>query len=346
MDHPNKKAKLLQTILILSHQENKEGTLLRENAKVESSFVNNVSVPNEVAVIALQTENDFTKIKVMGENGREGWVRTLYLCPPKFTIVTYNILTGPSSKHNTAQTPYESETTQEKFSAWVNRKEKVLRAVCNHDIVMLHETTRFQLDYLREKLGVQEYEFVEKIYDNDGSAILINNKVWVKQDRLACAIRPGYNQVVLAVKLQHIQTKKDVFVVSLHLKSGYKDTERRRCVEFETAMQHVYEKWPDARFAHLVVAGDLNSDYSAKYAELVRSMCPSHKLLNAAGQINGIGVNTPTYNFWQQSAFDYILFRENLFNLTHMYTEAAGDKAPNALQGSDHFPVSATLQLL
>jgi hypothetical protein len=66
MDHPNKKAKLLQTILILSHPENKEGTLLRENAKVESSFVNNVSVPNEVAVIALQTENDFTKIKVMG----------------------------------------------------------------------------------------------------------------------------------------------------------------------------------------------------------------------------------------------------------------------------------------
>jgi endonuclease/exonuclease/phosphatase family metal-dependent hydrolase len=66
------------------------------------------------------------------------------------------------------------------------------------------------------------------------------------------------------------------------------------------------------------------------------------RLRNAAGEPNGIGVDKPTYNFWHPSTFDYILISPDL-QVLHMHTEEFGKKAPNADQGSDHFPVTAEL---
>ena len=61
---------------------------------------------------------------------------------------------------------------------------------------------------------------------------------------------------------------------------------------------------------------------------------------NAAAEPYGIGVKTPTY--WHLSTFDYILVSPQLA-VRSMHTKDAKHRAPNASQGSDHFPVTAVL---
>lgn len=344
MSHSHKKARLLTDVMMHRHPLEPSGTLLRINAKVDSLFVDDTPpIPNDVCVIVSKKSEGFSLVTFETVEGEkvEGWIRTSYLSFIQLTIVTYNILTGLPM--------YEKETTGEKFSAWENRKQKVLQAVFGHDIIMLNEATLQQLQYLQTNLniGANKTHFMLKPQNNDGSAILIKNKVWTIVESLSCAIRPGYPQVVVAVKLEHTTYKKPLFVVSLHLKSGYDEMEKRRCEEFQCAMRHVYGKWPEAEYGHLVVAGDLNSDYAnTDYARLVDFVCVKYNLTNAAGHPNGHGEKTPTYYYHHKSVFDYILYRNSLFSLKSMKTEVALHKAPNATQGSDHFPVSATLQLV
>ena len=181
-----------------------------------------------------------------------------------------------------------------------------------------------------------------KLYNNDGSVILFDTTVFEKVDEFSDTLE-GNPQVVVAARLRHRGSGQQVLFVSLHLKSGYDDMERRRIREFSAAMAKINRKWNDLGSVPVVVAGDLNSDYNAAYASLVERFVPSVETPSLRNAAADVGMETkPTYNFWHESVFDYILISPQL-RVLHMKTEDVGAQAPNAKQGSDHFPVTATL---
>lgn len=104
---------------------------------------------------------------------------------------------------------------------------------------------------------------------------------WKKIEEYNRVINPKHTQVVVAVCLEHKKSGRKVFLVSLHLKSGYDDMEERRCREFRQAMKLVVDKFPEVVDAPLVVAGDLNSDFvSSKLIQGVhKAMWRSEKLI-------------------------------------------------------------------
>ena len=262
-----------------------------------------------------------------------------------FKVTTYNILTG--GKPWPDMTPYEAETTGLPHALWKNRRGHVVRALQGSDVLMLNEATDVQKNYVKNNLRNMEIGCSKlKDHNYDGSVILFDSTIFNLVDRFSATLRPTRGtQVVVAVRLQHRISKQHVVFVSLHLKSGYGNMEARRIEEFCEAIRKVNEKWTDLNGVPVVVGGDLNSDYSDSYARLVSKVVPRIKkprLRNAAGEPKGIGVNTPTYNFWHRSAFDYILISPEL-QVLDMHTEKVGLPAPNADQGSDHFPVTAEL---
>ena len=162
-------------------------------------------------------------------------------------------------------------------------------------------------------------------------------------------INPLHTQVVVAACVEHIRSEKRLYLVSLHLKSGYEEQEKRRRREFKKAMQLVVAEFPEILWSPVVVAGDLNSDFTSIHATLIKDLLPTMNkspdfptLSNAAAKPNGMGETLPTYNFWHHSVFDYILVSNDI-SVEHMYTQEAREKAPNKTQGSDHFPVTAHL---
>mgnify|MGYP003695010377 FL=1 len=262
-----------------------------------------------------------------------------------FKVTTYNILTG--GKPWPGMTPYEEETTGLPHALWKNRRDRVVGALQGSEVVMLNEATNDQKNYVKNNIQNMEIGCSKlKDHNYDGSVILFDTTIFHLVDRFSAILRPTRGtQVVVAVRLQHRVSKQHIVFVSLHLKSGYGDMEARRIEEFCEAIKKVNKKWKDLNGIPVVVGGDLNSDYTDSYARLVSEVVPrimKPRLRNAAGEPNGIGVNTPTYNFWHLSTFDYILISPDL-QVLHMHTEEFGKKAPNADQGSDHFHVTAEL---
>jgi len=263
-----------------------------------------------------------------------------------FNVTTYNILTGGPLWTNMSQ--YEQGTTGLPHALWTNRRNRVVNAVISSDIVMLNEATIAQTEFVKNQTGFNIGCQKLKYNEVDGSAILFDSTVFEKVDEFSAVIRSEYPQVVVAARFMHRATHQQVVFVSLHLTSGYDDAEHRRVLEFRAAMRWVNNKWNDLHEVAVVVAGDLNSDYRNKYAVLVKTFVPklkTPKLRNAAAEQNGIGVKTPTYNYWHLSTFDYILVSPQLA-VRSMHTEDAKHRAPNASQGSDHFPVTAVLEFI
>lgn len=123
------------------NQPDPTGSLLRIDAVASSPFVSNVPVPNNVQVEVLSSCNDFTYISY---NGQEGWVRTKYLTTThddatSFELTTYNILTGGLPWEGIS--PYEAETTGMPNALWDNRKDLIVDALKDKEIVMLNEAT-------------------------------------------------------------------------------------------------------------------------------------------------------------------------------------------------------------
>lgn len=337
-----------QTYKGLTHEQpHPTGSLLRKNPDEHSEWVSQIPIPNHVNVEPHESSGNFTRITF---DLQTGWVRTKYLKPSfspsiPFKLTTYNILTGGSPWLGIS--PYERETTSYQFSAWDNRKHLVVAALQDSEIVMLNEATDAQLSHIEEQLKLTTVSRALKPGEYDGSAILVDQTKWHMLDTFQSQIFKNATQVVVAVHLQNIESHKHLYLVSLHLKSGYADREQQRCKQFEKAMRMVFERFPDSHNTPLVVAGDLNSDYQADFAVLIRKMLPEKfpMLRNAAADANGIGVDRPTYYFWHKSVFDYILISKHM-NLEYMETEDAHEKAPNKTQGSDHFPVSAVVRIL
>lgn len=259
---------------------------------------------------------------------------------------------------------YEEELnydTTQNYALWANRAHKIIQALQGSDVVMLNETTEQQKNQILTELGLQEAAFFTKQWNYDGSAILFNPEKFTLQAKYTSLIFAKQSQVVVAAKLQHIPSGQVVVFVALHLKSGYRDTEQHRVRQFKTALGHVKKEWPDASRLHMVVAGDLNSDYlNEEYSCLVKTIVPKIKnpaLRNAASETASETANeatytlltteTPTYFHWHKSVFDYILISPGI-NVLSIHTQKLNKKAraPNKLQGSDHFPVTAELSFM
>ncbi len=336
--------------IVIHKQPDPTGSLLRMNPNTSSDWVSNIPVPNNVDVLEYGSNGEFTLISY---GDQTGWIRTKYLTTTKsttalsftpFKLTTYNILTGGLPWKGIS--PYEDETTGKPYAVWNTRKHLIVESLRDSEIVMLNETTDAQLSYIQQQLGISTVSRALKKGEHDGSAILVNTSKWNVLDAFQSVIFTKNTQVVVAVHLQNIESQKHLYLVSLHLKSGYDDMEERRCKEFRKAMQLVFKRFPESIDAPLVVAGDLNSDYLQDFSILIKTMLPEEfpMLRNAAADAKGIGVNTPTYYFWHKSVFDYILLSKHI-ELQNMQTQNVGKKAPNELQGSDHFPVSSVLKI-
>lgn len=256
----------------------------------------------------------------------------------KFQVTTYNILTGGTAWSGLS--PYEAETTK---IPWTVRRNLVVNALKGSQIVMLNEATNDQTNYLIRNLNNMEIGSAKiKLYNNDGSVILFDTTVFEKVDEFSDSLE-GNSQVVVAARLRHRSSGQQLVFVSLHLKSGYDNMERRRIREFSAAITKINRKWNDLDRLPVVVAGDLNSDYNRPGSSLVRRHVPTIKTPSLRNAAADVGMqNKPTYYYWHESVFDYILISPQL-RVLHMKTEEVGAQAPNAKQGSDHFPVTATL---
>ena len=155
------------------------GSLLRMKPDSESDFISNTPVPNDATVTVIKTEGEFSFIE---HEGQSGWVRSKYLrdesvgVSTSFTLTTYNILTGGEPFEGLS--PYEAETTIEKYSLWANRKDLVVDALRNSSIVMLNEATDGQLNYVVSQLDLVVVSRMLKQDQQDGSAILVNPNEW------------------------------------------------------------------------------------------------------------------------------------------------------------------------
>lgn len=258
---------------------------------------------------------------------------------PKFQVTTYNILTG--GKPWSGVSDYEAELTG---IPWTDRRGLVVDALKGSQVVMLNEATKDQTQYIIKKLkNMQMGSAKIKRGNYDGSVILYDKTKFELIEAFSDFIRDGYTQVVVAARLRHRGSGQQIVFVSLHLKSGYDDKERRRIREFSAAMVNVNTKWNDLDSMPVVVAGDLNSDFNRPGSSLVKHFVPSIETPSLRNAAADVGMETkPTYYYWHKSVFDYILISPQL-QVLDMKTDEVGAPAPNEKQGSDHFPVTATL---
>ena len=267
-----------------------------------------------------------------------------------FTLTAYNILTG-GAPWSDELSPYEEELGPPAVAMWKHRRAKVATALRGTDIAVLVECTNAQREYLASELHLNAAVWALKSGNHDGSAILVDSDQWTTTDTYKARIRSGYSQIVVAARLRSRVDGQELVVVALHLKSGYADSEERRVAEFTAALRKVCAKWPETvTTLPTVVAGDLNSDYTEGYARLVRHVVPNlgkdlPKLRNAAADPLGVGVHRPTYFHFHKSVFDYILLTPTI-TVLDMQTPKVTTPAPNSSQGSDHFPLRATLAVI
>ena len=278
-----------------------------------------------------------------------------------FMVTTYNVLTGPQQGHQNSA--YEQELFKdyggrcaiEKHTKWAYRRNLVFNAIKFSDIICLNEVTKPMLDDLL-KMGLNKTHSTDGVYlkqgNYDGTAILYRlnrfSAIQIKQE----PIFDKYSQVFYAYFFQDMVTEKTLTVFALHLKSGYGDKEALRIRQFDTAMEKLFAIQPSLNFGgkpgnvfsladSLIVCGDLNSDYNAKYAKLAKHITTKYKLKNVAEEMKK--QRQITYNHWHPAVFDYIFIRGSLKILDFNIPDSGGI-TPNQTQGSDHLPVTATFQ--
>lgn len=260
-----------------------------------------------------------------------------------FVLTTYNILTShPTNEYK--RSVYEREL--EGATCWAERKNLIISQLVHSDIIVLNECTRLQLASILEGTSTEIGHGQLKTHNFDGTFILYNPLQFRLRDTFSTTIDQRYSQVVVAVQLYHLSTHITMTVVGLHLKSGYAEAEQIRQRQFNHALQKVKRQWPDSIHTPMIVAGDLNSDYTAGYSSLVQHGIQGleYKLRNAAGD-HGTLVTSPTYNHWHRSTFDYILLSPTLLSTT-MFVEENHGRSPNARNGADHFAVTSELTFM
>ena len=256
---------------------------------------------------------------------------------PQVTVTTYNVLAQP----------YERELTRcttPRFLRWDQRVDLICSALqqTQSDVVLLNEVTSTMLHTILEQLSglYTQAHYRNKHTDSDGSAILFRPDRFRLLRVAEARLSTQYAQIVVAAELEHRGTGTSLTVASLHLKSGYADMEPVRLQKFDSAMAFLQKRGLTA--GPLVLAGDLNSDLHAAYARLVSHATETYKLFDA-GTLQD--PRLPTYQHWHPSVFDYILTRGLRVRSYHVPPTTVGTVLPNAVHGSDHLPVTATLEI-
>jgi endonuclease/exonuclease/phosphatase family metal-dependent hydrolase/nicotinic acid mononucleotide adenylyltransferase len=266
------------------------------------------------------------------------WLRK----PPKqeFTVTTYNVLS--EYLEGEVNEPFSN------YALWANRKGLIVKALQGSDVVLLNEVTKAQKAFISQETKLTVASFILKTGNLDGSAVLYDSNKFEFVDRFQAPINKNETQVVAAARLRTRATGQEVIFVSLHLISSNEVRDNMRAKQLQTAMTKISNKWVDICDTPVVAAGDLNSDYLKGYSTLVSQFVPSlvtPQLRNAAISCSGnMTEKTPTYYFWHKSVFDYVLVSPQV-EVVSMNTEMVQNSiAPNATQGSDHFPVTAVLR--
>lgn len=260
---------------------------------------------------------------------------------PPLAVMGYNVLTSRHDGDETKLSMYEEELyTSGKFRYWAHRKSNIAKAVTKADVIGLCEATPHMIEYVLSKnSGHGLVAFREKEHNYDGSAILVNNSRCKVLKTMSSVLQKGFAQVFLACLVQDKITKTHFWIVVLHLKSDgsqeHGSMEDRRVQEAHAALARINSLTPKEP---VVIVGDMNSD---------RFMYPYFEergithVMDVFDDFKSVLPLQPTYNHWNEAAFDHILVRDGTAVDTHV--PQSHNVAPNALQGSDHLPVYADL---
>ena len=253
--------------------------------------------------------------------------------------ISYNILTAHPFYEN-------GFSTKPKYKTWGLGREKLIKsAIRGKDLGVLVECMEGTLPYLLD--SNMSYEFLNKNGNMDGSAVIYNKLLFNVTDVYKSPIFPGNPQVVLRVNFKSKLTGKEFIVIALHLKSGEsQEMEHRRFSEMRQALRLSLKDINPT--IPVIISGDFNSCPTTaenwhplfKQTTLVPLYKNGFKMIPLKdGQI--------TYKYWQESVFDYVFLRGNIYASGYLESgEFRGTaKAPNNKQGSDHFPITVKLHL-
>jgi endonuclease/exonuclease/phosphatase family metal-dependent hydrolase len=260
---------------------------------------------------------------------RDGTTEPLAVNHP-LRIVAYNLLTSTADGDENALSMFERELTASgKYRYWKNRKQNVIDAVRRSHVAGLCEVTRPMLKDVLAGTGLKAAAFALKVDQYDGSAILVDPCVTVRE---VVTHRLGGTQILLAARLR---MDAEFWFVVLHLKSDGTSA--------HGSLEHVRVK--QARAANkfldtlsplpIVVVGDFNSD---------RFLYPGFRergtthVMEVFDTYESVLPLAPTYTHYREAAFDHIIIRGGFATNTHV---PASGVAPNSQQGSDHLPVYA-----
>ena len=267
-------------------------------------------------------------------------------------VCGYNILTSTQNGDFNFLSSYEKELIKNSGSYvfWKHRRENIFHSFHDCDVVGLCESTKHTIKDITDNVkSLTCVNFKQKPHGLwDGSSILIN-KEKVKSIRTeSYLIDEKYAQIVSGSLLEEKTSGKQFWFFVLHLKSDGSEThgslESIRVIQTELFLNRCNKLNPSN--LPIIVVGDLNSD--RYFHESFEKQGLSHVLstFQNHGFKNVLPIQT-TYNHFVQAMFDYILIKGNLKCISSFIPTAGTNKpCPNKDQGSDHFPVYATLEVL
>jgi len=253
-------------------------------------------------------------------------------------FLTYNILVATPFMENGVINSGE-------FRHWNNRKDNIKKVISKYDIGVLVESIESKLSYILPYNF--DYIFGNKIGLEDGTTIFFNKDKFIFKEKLVKKIKHGDTQVLVVGIFEQKKSNKLFAVAGLHLKSGYGNFEHKRQAQMINALFDIKDFIKKYNNIPVILAGDLNSDTykNDKYPNLsLNAPLKPHFDYKRIPLIK----NQITYHYHHKSIFDYIFVKGEIGFTTSKtgVTATTSTIAPNASQGSDHFPLSAELELL
>ena len=248
-----------------------------------------------------------------------------------FKFVSYNILTGLPRFENDM-----SDYIREEDRTWGLGRERLVKTeVLSADLAVVVECTKAQLADILRGTHIVEAHMELKINEQDGTAILFNKSRFALVNKHSQRLTDGGGQICVNVVLFDLHAQKLVCVTGLHLKSGDASVyERRRLVELESAIKITNTFIARNKYGTIpqVLCGDLNSDSKLHTGVFsVANALRRHEFVN-------IGDERPTYNFWQESVYDYIYIKGEIEAYAYDVDRVTA-LCPNEEQGSDHLAI-------
>jgi len=232
------------------------------------------------------------------------------------------------------------------------RRSNVADAVDGADVVVLVEVERRVVDnVLRRAEEPLEYKvgWRNDPYTQWGSCVLWRANMFEHVAETVGSLAAGQytTQTCTVVVLRHRHTNSFVCVVAVHLKAGGGALESTRVEQARKAVMcgeqllHAALRDPvAAACAPMIVAGDFNSDIRHPQAKVQRQM-------KRLGFDDAGGAQRPrarTYKHCDDAVFDHVYTRALHSCAFAVRDDVTQPIAPNLTEGSDHLPVSCTIE--